>query len=616
MKRFIPKLKFLALFLGIIVFANAAYAMFGGISNAIGSISGSALTGAGFGGSIIGIVISLFGFGATGFCWFCDLYKTLFDIMNAIATSVSTNLKNDFLMLLGVGMLFFIAFKVGATVVKLQEVDLMQFLGELFKHLGRAIIAAAFLFGTVQMYHYLISPFLAYSLGLTHEIMTHRNAGTMIELTTRLLGGGKDGSGFIPAINSGILNEGALTAFSTQIRDQLIGLLELISASLIGGMIIGAVVILIAFADAYLNIIPNFQILIVGFAILGAYFSVYLAVPFKLIDVMVRLTFVAALTPLWIILWVFPATASYTKNAWEMLLNCCACIICLGVVLVIALEVLESMMPGKESIILFLLGGLDMLATGQMNLINPAVLQTIALGMLATSLVKNSSNIATQIVKSYGTSIGEGLDKAVGQGVSSMGKLGAALGGASLALTSGSVKDLMSMGKSAHKSVQDSSLPTWLGGNWQEDRRKKTQDDAHTKMDQLEKQGTLTSAQQSEYKEQRKIRNENAKLRQDHLASEIQDLEKKKKDNNGQLSNEDSEKLNNYKKEYAACEFLGNRPEASANDFNVVTDYINKNPTASAQQIVDYYDNWKKSGGPAPTPAPSPTPAPTPSPKP
>ena len=607
MKKFIPQLKFFAIFLGALLFAKAAYAFLGGIANSLGGLSGS-LTGGGSGDTLFQIVIGLFGFGGSGFCWFCDLYKTLFDIMNSLATTVATSLKNDFLALLGVGMLFFIAFKVGSTVVKLQEVDLMQFLGELFKHLGRAIIAAAFLFGTVQMYHYLISPFLAYALGLAHEVMTQRNANTVTELVTKMLGGGKDGSGFIPHVNAGILNEGATTAFSTQIRDQLIGILEITSASLIAGMIIGCVIILISFADAYLNIIPNFQIMIVGFTILGAYFGVYLAVPFKLIDVMVRLTFVAALTPLWIILWVFPATASYTKNAWEMLLNCCACIICLGVVLVITLEILENMLPNKEMIIYFLIGGLDMLATGQMNLINPAVLQTFALGALATSLVKNSSNIATQIVKSYGTGIGEGMDKAVGQGISSMGKVGAALGGAGLALTQGNIKDMMSMGKSAHKSVQGSSLP-WGMGDWQDERRQKSQTDANNKMAELENQGTRTSAQDAEYKEQRKIRNENAAQRKDHLASEIQDLEKKKKENNNQLSAEDSNKLDNYKKEYAACEFLGNVPDVSASDYNTVVQYINQNPTASAKDIVSYYENMKKSGG-KPTPAPSPEPKP------
>ena len=159
MKKFIPLLKFFAIFLGIILFVKVTYAGWG---NVVGGLGGAALAGAGAGGVLIGIVISLFGFGAAGFCWFCDLYKTLFDIMNKLATNVATSLRNDFLVLLGVGLLFYLAFKIGSTVVKLQEVDLMQFLGELFKHMGRAMIAAAFLFGTVQMYHYLISPFLAY----------------------------------------------------------------------------------------------------------------------------------------------------------------------------------------------------------------------------------------------------------------------------------------------------------------------------------------------------------------------------------------------------------------------------------------------------------------------
>lgn len=406
----------------------------------------SAVSG-GTGGGIMGIIISLFGFGMSGFCWFCDLYKTLFDIMNNLATTVSKSLAHDFLLLLGLGMLFFIAFKVGSTVVKLQEVDLMQFLGELFKQLGRAIIATAFLLGTVQMYHYLISPFLAYSLALTHKIMVTRGAGTVTELVTKLLGGGKSGAGFMPNVTAGILGEGSGMAFSNEIRAQLIGILELVSASLISGLVIGAAVILIGFADGFLNIIPNFQIVTVGFIIVGAYFSVYVAVPFKLIDVMVRLTFVAALTPLWIVLWVFPATVGYTKNAWEMLLNCCACIICLGVVLVIALEILEHMLPGKEGIIMLLLGGLDMLATGQMNLINPELLQTAALGLLVVNLIKNSSVIATQIVKSYGTQIGDGLADRVQKDIGSMGNLGAALGGAATAVATNGLKEGLKFGR-------------------------------------------------------------------------------------------------------------------------------------------------------------------------
>ncbi len=436
------KISFLLLSLLGVVFAMVPTG-----ANAFDFSGVASLVSGGTGGGIMGIIISLFGFGMSGFCWFCDLYKTLFDIMNTLATTVSKSLAHDFLLLLGVGMLFFIAFKVGSTVVKLQEVDLMQFLGELFKQLGRAIIAAAFLLGTVQMYHYLISPFLAYSLALTHKIMITRNAGTVTEIVTKLLGGGKSGADFMPNVTAGILGEGSGMAFSNEIRAQLIGILELVSASLISGLVIGAAIILIGFADGFLNIIPNFQIVTVGFIIVGAYFSVYVAVPFKLIDVMVRLTFVAALTPLWIVLWVFPATVSYTKNAWEMLLNCCACIICLGVVLVMALEIMEYMLPGKEGIIMLLLGGLDMLATGQMNLINPELLQTAALGLLVVNLIKNSSVIATQIVKSYGTQIGDGLADRVQKDIGSMGNLGAALGGAAAAVTANGLKEGLKFGR-------------------------------------------------------------------------------------------------------------------------------------------------------------------------
>lgn len=436
--------------MGFLIIPTGASAAFD-LSGIASTITGGASSG------FMGVLISLFGFAASGFCWFCDLYKTLFNIMNTLATTVSKSLAGDFLMLLGIGVLFFIGFKVGSVVVKLQEVDLMQFLGELFKQLGRAIIAAAFLLGSVEMYHYLISPFLAYALALTHEIMSSRSAGTITELVTQLLGGGKDGSKFIPDINAGILGEGSGMAFSNQIRDQLIGILELVSASLISGLIIGAAMLLIGLADSYLNIIPNFQIMTVGVIIIGAYFSVYVAVPFKLIDVMVRLTFVAALTPLWVILWVFPATISYTKNAWEMLLNCCACIICLGVVLVIALEIMEYMLPGKETIIFFLLGGLDMLATGQMNLINPHVLQTGALGLLVVNLIKQSSVIATQIVKSYGTSVGDGMDAYVQKGMTSMGNLGAVLGGAAAAATAGGLKKTLEMGRDLTQGGRDTN---------------------------------------------------------------------------------------------------------------------------------------------------------------
>ena len=402
---------------------------------------GALMGGIGIGGALFGVVLNLIGFGVNGFCWFCDLYKTLFDVMNNLATQISSGMSDMFLMLLGVGILFYLAFKIGGTVVKLQEVDLMQFLGELFKQLGRAIIAAAFLWTSVDMYHYLISPFLAYALGLTNEILSASEGGGFKGLVMSALGGG-DVSDYVPKATGGILNEGGRMAFSNEIREQIVGMLEYTSASLIVGIAIGGLTILCSWGIGEFGL-PSFQVATAGFVILGAYLSVYLAVPFKLIDVMVRLTFVAALTPLWIILWVFPPTISYTKNAWEMLLNCCACFIAMGVVLVIVFEILEAMLPDKMGIISYLISGAEMMAFGTMQIANPSLLQTFALGILATQLIKNSSNIATQIVKSYGTSIGEGLDAKVSKGLQGMGKFGAAVGGAAIGMMEGGLNSVM-----------------------------------------------------------------------------------------------------------------------------------------------------------------------------
>ncbi len=413
---------------------------------------------AGFASGLAGTVIGLFGFSGglngDGYCWFCPLYTTLFNTMNELATYIAKELKSTFLMLLGIGVLFWIAFKVGSVVVKTQEVDLMQFIGELFKQLGRAMIAAAFLAGTIQIYHYVVSPFIAYSLALTTSVLHARDMGSITDMVTNLFN--VDDA---PNITANILGESSVMAFSSEILEQILHILKFVSASLIAGMVIGGIVILCGLADSWLNVLPNPQVTLVGFLIFGAYFGVYLAVPFKLIDAMVRLTFVAALTPVWVILWVFPSTVSYTKNAWEMLLNCCACFICLGVVLCITFNILEYMMPNKGQIITFLLGGLDLLATQEMNLINPSVLITFALGTLATNLVKNSSQIATQIVKSYGTGVGDGLDQAVAKGIGSYGKLGGVIGAAGMSALGGSLKDAMSSVKGITDPLRDKYNP-------------------------------------------------------------------------------------------------------------------------------------------------------------
>ncbi len=383
------------------------------------------------GGNLLGQAVNALGFGETGFCWFCKIYEVLFVAMNDLATTIANDLKDIFIATLGVGLLFFIAFKVAATLVKLQEVDLMQFLGELFKHIGRAIIAIAFLFGAVDIYHYVVSPFLEYTFAFSLEIL-EAGGGT----STKIISTGV--SVLDNAFASGACDDANMSlqlsafdgkAFSGGLLNIMLCMLKNISASLIGGMIIGVVIMLLAGIDTVLGTIQNSQFLLTGLFVFGSYFMIFMAVPFKMIDAMVRLAFVAALTPLWIILWVFPQTAQYTKNAWEMFLNCCLTFICLSIMLVLVFHILDQMLPNSHDIFAVLIPDYTKLAASKMSLASGHMLLTGALGMLAVNMINASSQIATMIVKSYDAGVGAGLDsKMVAVAAASGGAVGALAG--------------------------------------------------------------------------------------------------------------------------------------------------------------------------------------------
>jgi hypothetical protein len=114
-----------------------------------------------------------------GGCWFCSTFASLFRAINKLATDMFIKLTNLCLMLLGFGLLFVIVFKVGRMLIQLQEVNLMQFLQDLFKPLGRGIIAVAFLttfsIGSVvsddNIFSILISPFLELAFYLSSTIL-------------------------------------------------------------------------------------------------------------------------------------------------------------------------------------------------------------------------------------------------------------------------------------------------------------------------------------------------------------------------------------------------------------------------------------------------------------
>lgn len=365
-------------------------------------------------GKIFSSVLEFVGFGSgeNGFCWFCPLFTVLFNTINTLATKVATNLTDILLATLGVGILFFIAFRVGATLIKLQEVDLMQFLGDLFKHLGRAIIAAALIAGTVQIFHYIVSPFLTYALNLSLTFMQSASITGSTATDTYLKVAVGDitstAENICAGFQSAATSTNTTTAFSNDLLYALRCMLATVSANLVLGMVVGLVVFGMGLVANF--IFPDVQMTLSGGVIFISFFMIYLAVPFRLIDNMLRLAFVGALMPFWVILWVFPATVQYTKNAWNMFLAACVNFVAFGVVVALIMQLLQFMVPDMEQILESMIPGYDLIAASKASVFTKNTLLTLALGLFCKSMLQAPEDFSARITQSYGFNVGQGLE--------------------------------------------------------------------------------------------------------------------------------------------------------------------------------------------------------------
>lgn len=285
-------------------------------------------------------------------CWFCGVFETIFDAIDNLVSVIFNTMAKDFLALMGVGILFLILFKVGKMLVSLQEVDVMQFLNDLFRPLGRAIIATAFLSVTLvaqnNIFKILVDPVVQTSFILGQKVLetTVENA-TVIDYTAVT----KGTYSTVEVKRNNICRVNLTNpktgdkAFSKETKERLICWMDAVSTSLITGMGLGATLILHGQA-AFIT--GGFPMWLAGIITFLAFFALYVFFPFKLTDAFVRMAFVLTLMPLWIVLWVFPATVEYTKKAWNMFLSSCFLFVALSVMMALAVVLMNNAMQPEE----------------------------------------------------------------------------------------------------------------------------------------------------------------------------------------------------------------------------------------------------------------------------
>ena len=366
--------------------------------------------------TIFGKVMEWMGFGANldGYCWFCPIFTTLFEAANQLTTDVINATKSEILILLGIGAMFFIIFRVSQTLIKLQEVDLMQFLGDLFKTLGRVLIASAIIAGTNVIMNSFVTPVLAYSFDFSIDIINHSQETGLI--SNKIWSSANERLEYTDNADAQMAAAQASNFFSGQafsqgLQQSMIAMLAKISANLVVGMAVGIVLIVTGILGSF--VFPDIQLTLSGAVIFAAFSMIYLSVPFQLINIVVRLAFITALMPFWVVFWVFKPTEAYTKNALNMLLNVCLTIMTTGVLMVLVFRLIGMMLPDSDDILASMVPGWDLIAGKKSSVFKSGILITLALGFLCKELIKAAPELASRIIQSYDVSIGSSVEAGI-----------------------------------------------------------------------------------------------------------------------------------------------------------------------------------------------------------
>lgn len=391
------------------------------------------------------------------YCWFCPVFVAIFKGIDAVATNIAVQLAGAFLALLAAGLLFWIVFYVGRTLLQMQPIDMSKFFTDMLGTTGRAVVAAALLYSFFGVFTYIISPVLTMSMGLSSSIMEAGGFTASITKSSQTFAKQTKGQatfslcqskldkdqniiGYTGASNCDETWGDGNHAFTKEVCSAMECSIRSMSASLIGGIAIGSS--LTSAGGLFTKFFWKWDLggIIIGIFLVIGYFIIFLAFPFKMIDALIRLGFVCALAPLFIVLWVFPATRTYTQKAWQMLLGSCMTFVFLAVIMVLILSILSFALPqgaAQDAMLKALLNGQDSVALSYINFSGSQFFVTIAVCFIGWKLL----GMAETFSSTFG-----GVNPQVGAGAAAA---GFAAGGAKLGYKAGKVgaKGAYEMGK-------------------------------------------------------------------------------------------------------------------------------------------------------------------------
>ena len=245
---------------------------------------------------------------SAGNSWVADVFIILYDATNVLATSLFNYISGSMLQLLALGACITIAVTVFKMFIPVADIG-TDYIKNLANFLFKVMLAAILLTYISDAFSLLVEPIILMFVTTAGVIVGGEGAAAPVTFPPEPAGGGMmrpDAKVIVATIIQGIHDE---------IRR---------------GMAIAKTLICLGWYKnpSPLKMLgfrpPSIPMCLMGTTMLLGYLVLLIMYHMTIIDAMVRMMFVIAFFPIFVLLWVFKITVGYVKTAFDIILNACA----------------------------------------------------------------------------------------------------------------------------------------------------------------------------------------------------------------------------------------------------------------------------------------------------
>ncbi len=296
-------------------------------------------------------------------CWPCDITALVIDAIQRVAVNSYEFIREIAISLLGIMFLFWLAYVTLVFFGKFGFARISEYLTNVLNKAVLVLIVAALLHAPlVYVYRITVSPFVQYAAGFALTLSDIGNQQvlsdqSLITTMARVFGGkpeckwcddvGNTGIGSGKFLDEGTVNAMLCTVCSVYKQvSPMIALGQSITCYATSAPKSFAANPSVSQAGSSFSI-PSMTGLLMGIALIFLFSILLVIIGFYIMGATMKLGFTLILMPIWMVLFVFKSTRTYTSKAWTLLVHSMGTLIAISLAVAIILIGFNNLVPTK-----------------------------------------------------------------------------------------------------------------------------------------------------------------------------------------------------------------------------------------------------------------------------